>query len=250
MIELLIIALATLAGVTSQRVVGFGIAAFLSPIALLFFEPSRAVIITLLAGTLSCIIILFSSRGGSTVIWQVVFRLFAASIPGLLLGAYVVTRIDKGLLQIVLGMVIIAGILIQEHGFAKPTKALGVTRGISIGGFFSGFLNAAAANGAPALVLWLRMHTSTPEQIRQNLAALFVIMNVCSMLAIHSMKPQSFNGEVGLTFMALVPVIVCASVLGGRLAKKVNGKLFEKLVVATIIITGLVTIGLGISSKI
>ena len=247
---MLIIALATLVGVISQRVVGFGIAAFLSPVALIFFEPSHAVIITLLAGILSHLIILFDSRQRSVVIWQVIFRLFAASIPGLLLGAYVVTRIDKGLLQILLGMVIIASVLIQEHGFPKPTRALGVTRGISVGGFFAGLLNAAAANGSPALVLWLRMHSSTPEQIRQNFAALFVIMNLCSVAAIHSMEPRSFNAQAGMTFMVLVPVIIIASALGGRLAKRVNPKLFEKLVAATIIITGLITIGLGIASQI
>ncbi len=248
MLEVLIVAIATLLGVITQRVVGFGIAAFLSTVALIFFEPSTAVIITLLAGTLSCALILFDTRHTSVVIRAVVVRLLITSIPGLLLGALIVTQINKALLQIVLGAVMIAGVLVQQYYFPKPIKALGVTRGISPSGFVIGLLNSVAANGAPAMILWMRSHVSSPDQIRQNFAALFVIMNLFSVATILIIKPSSFNGEISLTFAILAPVIVIASILGGQLAKRVNAKLFEKLVVIAIICTGLMTAALGIAS--
>lgn len=250
MIETAVVVLATALGVVSQRVVGFGIAAFLSPVALIFFKPSNAVAVTLLVGTLSCMIVLFDHRHQWAVLWPVVFRLLIAAIPGLLLGAYIVTRIDKGFLQIALGMVVIAGVFIQERAFPKPTQALGITRGISLGGFFAGFLNAAAANGAPAMIIWMRSHTSTPTQIRQNFAALFVFMNLCSLTAIHSLQPQSFNSRTITTFLLLVPIIIVANELGARLTKRVSPQQYEKLVVTLIIVTGLVSIGLGVARHI
>lgn len=248
MLEALIVATFTALGVITQRVVGFGIAAFLSPVALIFFLPARAVTLTLLVGTLSCFIVLFDHRRKWAVIKAVIFRLFVAAIPGSLLGAYIVTRIDKGLLQIVLGLIVIAGVLVQEYAFPKPIKPLGVTKGISVGGFAAGFLNAVAANGAAAVILWMRSHISTASQIRQNFAALAILVNAFSMTAIFTIEPQTFKSSTIMLFMLLVPVVFAANIVGARLAERVNSKQYEKLVVVAIILTGLVSMALGVAS--
>jgi uncharacterized protein len=247
MLEVLIIAFVTLLGVVTQRIVGFGVAAFLTPVTLLFFDPSATVVIALLVGTLSCAIILLNHRHRSVIVWPVVVRLLLTSIPGLLLGAYIVTRINKGLLQIVLGIVVVGGVLIQEHVFPKPSKPLAVTRGINVSGFAAGILNATAGNSIPPLILWLRLHVVTADQMRQNLAALFVFMNVCSMVTIGVLQSRSFNGRAVTTFLFLIPVIVVANIWGADLAKKVNARQYEKLVVGMVIGTGLVTMCLGIA---
>ncbi len=249
MFEPIIIASFALLGVITMRVVGFGIAPFLSPVALIFFIPPVAVVTTIFVGTLSCAIILFQARHHSVVIPKVVARILLAAIPGLLIGSYIVTRIDKALLQIIVGILVIVAVLIQEYALPRPTRPLGVTRGITISGFFSGLLNATAANGAPPMAMWLRTHTSTPNQIRQNIAAMFVVVNLCSLTAIHYMRPQTFNHQVAATFALLVPVVIIGNVIGTIIMKKVNVKLYEKLVVIAIILTGLVSICLGIVSK-
>lgn len=248
MLEVSIIALFALMGVITQRVVGFGIAPFLSPIALIFFVPPVAIVTTIFVGTLSCAIILYQTRHRSVVMPRVIGRIVIAAIPGSLLGSYIVTRIDKAILQIILGILVIVAILIQEYALPKPTRPLGVTRGISLSGFLSGLLNATAANGAPPMAMWLRTHTSSPDQIRQNIAAMFVVVNLCSLIAIHYMRPQTFNHQVAVNFAILVPVVILGNVIGGILIKRVDLKLYEKLVVVAIIVTGLVSVGLGLVS--
>ncbi len=247
MLEIFIIALATLLGVITQRVVGFGIGAFVTPIVLIFFEPAPTVVIALLVGTLSCAAIVFDARRRFVLLWPVIFRLLIPSVLGLLLGAYIVTRIDKALLQVVVGIVVIVGILIQQYAFPKPKRALGASRGITLSGFLGGLFNSGAGNGVPPIILWIRRHTSTPEQIRQNLAALFIPMNICSMVTIYVLQPTGFSNQAVTTSLLLVPIIVIGSLIGNRLTKKVNTRQYEKLMVITIILTGIVTAALGLA---
>ncbi len=195
MLEVIIVGVFTLLGVITQRIIGFGLAAFLTPVALLFFNPAATVIIALLVGTLSCGVIAFGYRGQHSIVWPVVVRLLVCSIPGLLIGAYVVSRIDKSLLQIILGIVVIGSVLIQEYAFAKPTRVLAVSSGIALSGCLGGFLDACAGNAVPPIVLWMRHHTATPDQIRHNLAVLFIFMNSCSMAVIYRLSPDSFSSR-------------------------------------------------------
>lgn len=246
MTEILIIMLFTLLGVITQRIVGFGIAPFLSPVALIFFSPPAAIVTTILVGTLSCIIILFQARKNSLVKPRVVGRILLGAIPGLLIGAYIVTRIDKAPLQVIIGVVVIIGVLIQEFALPKPTRTFGVTKGITASGFLSGILNATAANGAPPMAMWLRTHKITPDQIRQNIAAMFICVNLCSLTAIHYLKPATYNYDVALTFGLLVPVVFLGNYIGNRLIKRVKIKLYEQLIVGVIIMTGLVSIIIGL----
>lgn len=246
MAELIIITVFTLIGVITMRVVGFGIAPFLAPVALIFFDPPVAIVSTIFVGTLSCVITLYQTRKKRVIIPGVVFRIVIAAIPGLLIGSYIVTRIDKAYLQIITGVVVISAAMIQELALSKPTRPLSVTRGISVSGFFAGLLNSTAANGAPPMAMWLRTHTSTPDQIRQNLAAMFIFVNSCSLVAIYHLKPETYGAQVGKNFLILIPAVLLGNFIGARLIKHVDVKLYEKLVVAAIILTGSVSITLGI----
>lgn len=250
MAELSVIAAFMLLGAAANRLIGFGMAAFFAPIALIFFSPPVAVVATIFAGTLICIITLFQTRRLSVVMPRMILYIVLGAIPGLLLGSYVITRIDKAVLQIILGSFVIVAILIQEYALPKPTRRLGVTKGISAAGFFSGLFNAMAANGAPAMVMWLRTHKSSPEQIRQNVAALFIVVNLCSLTAIHYMRPQTFDRQLAGICALLVPIIIIGTMIGKDMIKRVDVKLYERLVVIAVILTGLVSIGLGLATKI
>jgi uncharacterized membrane protein YfcA len=243
MLETTIITLACLIGVITQRIVGFGIAPFLAPVVLVFLSPPAAVVTTIFVGTLSCAILLLKSR--SEVVLQVVGRILLAAVPGLLLGSFIVSRIDKAALQIILGLVVISAVVIQEFMLPKPTRTLAVTKGISVAGFLSGLMNAAAANGAPPMAMWLRSHVISPDQIRQNLAAMFVCINACSLTAIISQRPDSLNRHVLGIFLALIPSVLLGNYIGIRLIPKVDRKLYEKFFVVAVLLTACTSIAIG-----
>lgn len=246
MLETLIIMLFTLIGVITQRIVGFGIAPFVAPVILIFFSPPIAVVSTIMIGTISSVIILIQKRKNSSLMPKLVLRILLAAIPGLIIGAYIVTRIEKAYLQILVGTVVIVGILVQEFFLPKPTRKLGITNGITASGFFTGLLNATAANGAPPMAIWLRSHIATPDQIRENLAGMFICVNICSMFMIYLLKPATYSSELLWNVALLTPMIIIGNIIGLKLMRQVDKKVYEKLVVFTIILTGLVSISLGI----
>jgi len=168
----------------------------------------------------------------------------------LLLGAYIVTRIEKAWLQIFLGSLIIAAVLIQEYVLPEKKRPLAITWSVSAVGFLVGLLNATAANGIAPLIVWLRAHIVTPEQIRQNTAALFVFVNTFSLSSIYFLRRSTFSGKTPLLLASLIPVVMLGNYFGNRLIDKVSRKVYEKLVVRTVILIGLISISLGIASKV
>jgi uncharacterized membrane protein YfcA len=250
MLEALFIAAAAFAGVLSQRTVGFGVPSFLVPILLVYFSPPVTIIIFLLVATTSNLLTIFAHKDKREIIWPVVTRLFIAALPGLVIGAFIVTRIDKTLMQIIVGLVVILSLGIQEFVFPKPVKPLQVSRGITLSGFIAGFLNSSVGVSASALILWFRTHICSPNQVRHNLGVIFTLMNIVSFTAIYLTKPESLSSKPLMVFAWLLPVVLIANFSGHLLAKRINAKQFERIVFVVIVFNGLLSIVLGMAKVI
>lgn len=246
MLETIVIVFATLAGVVTQTVIGFGIAFFLVPALLVYFSPPVTVTVMLLVGSALCLMVLWNERRINELSWPIVRRLFIAAIPGILLGAYIVTHINKAWLQIIIGILIVASVIVQAYVFPKPTKPLKISRGITISGFAAGLLNASAAQAAPPMLLWLRSHITTPNQIRHNLAAAMLLMNILSIITIHFLKPASLGTEGLLIFVYLLPIILVGNILGKLLLRRINTKQFHQIIFIAIIVAGVFSVIVGL----
>jgi hypothetical protein len=248
MTELIIITLFTFAGMMTQTIVGFGGAFFMTPIMLAYFDAPIAVTVTLLTCTLIGLTVLFNERRSTAIMWPVVARIFIPAVPGLILGAYIVTKIDKGALQVAVGMLIIISVIIQEYIFPKPSRQFGVSKGMSLSGFASGVLNGSAAIGGPPLVLWARSHIHTPNQIRHNFSAILVLMNLVGAIIIQILKPGGFNSKSLTVLLLLVPVVAVGYICGRLLITRINVKHYHKIVFVSVILAGLASIGFGVSA--
>lgn len=74
---------------------------------------------------------------------------------------------------------------------------------------------------------------------------MFICVNLCSLTAIHYLKPATYSREVALTFGLLLPVVFAGNYIGNRLIKRVKIKLYEQLIVGVIILTGLTSMTIG-----
>jgi uncharacterized protein len=246
MTEALIIGIASLIGLITQRVLGFGSAPFIVPVLLIYFNPPVAVTAMLLIGTLAFLILLYNSRNQIQISRPIINRMLITGLPGLIIGSYLVTRIDRAPLQIIIGILIIIGALLQEFYFPRPSRKLTATKGVGITGFIGGFLNAVAAMAGPAIVLFLRSHVATPEQIRQNLAVICIFMNMCSVVAIHFFKPTSLASSGIKMFILLLPVILLGNVIGRFVAARINPAQYRNFAFFGIVIAGTASIALGV----
>lgn len=245
MFEVLIIGFAVLIGITIQRALGFGSSPIIVPILLAFLNPPVAITAMLLTGSLAFIIFIYSSRKDYRIDKKVISWLFIAALPGLILGSYIVSHIEKAPLQIIIGMLIILSAIIQEFVFPKPNKTLTVSRGIGIAGFGSGLLNSLAAMAFAPALMYFRFHKVSPNQVRQNFAILFLSINFASIAMINLFKPGTLSGEGLKVFILLIPIVFIANLLGKLIAEKINVKQYENAVFAAIILAGVLTIIAG-----
>ena len=248
MLEIIIIALACLAGIVTQRVLGFGTSLFLVPALLLYVNAPTAVSVTLILGSIVCLVILYDGRHQRALQLPVLIRLFLASIPGIILGTLIIIWVDKSLLQVVIGTLILISLYIQNSFFPKPTKNLKVAKGINISGFSAGLLGAIAAMAPPPLLLYLRSFIVSPEQIRQMLSAVFLLMNAIFFPALLVLEPESLDERATKIVLLLVPVVVVAMMLGKHASKKLNKKQYNRIINIVLFATAISTIVLGLRS--
>lgn len=230
MIELFVITLLAFLGVIVQTVVGFGFGSFVLPAVLLYFSAPRSIIITLLAANIVSLLTLFAEKRKREFSRQVTSRLFVTALPGLCLGAYVVSQTNKATLQILVGILIIGGMLIQEYFFPKPTKQLGITRGIYTSGFLSGLMSGSAGQAQPPLIIWLRSHVISVNQFRDNLAVMFLLINSSTILAIFVASRPTIDSKILIILSAMLLVIILGHRIGKVLVKKINSQHYRKLV--------------------
>lgn len=250
MLEIFFIAAAVFAGTLTQRAIGFGVPFFLVPILLIYFQPPVALMTFLLIATISNILVIFAHREKKEIIWPVVVRLCIAALPGLVAGAFVVTRVDKSILQIIVGVLIVISICVQEFFFPKPSSPLQVSRGIIPTGFIAGFLNTSVGVSATALILWFRTHACRPNEVRHNLATIFMFMNIVSFTSIYLSKPDDFTARPLILFAELLPVALIGNFTGQWLAKRINKKQFEKFIFIIVVATGAMSVIFGLSKLI
>ncbi len=244
----LLIACLALVGLITQRILGFGAGFFLVPVLLANFSPPVTITVTLGVGSVASIILLYQDRSKLELSWSIIWWLLITAVPGLLLGVYVVTHINKAWLQIIAGFLIVVTVLIQQYAFPNPTKKLRADAKLTITGFMSGFLNAAAALAQMPILLWMRAHITTPNQVRHTLAVIFIAMNTFSMVVINLLKPHSLSSKALWICAMLLPIIIVGNVIGARAVNRINIKLYNKLVLVAIIASGLSSVALGIRS--
>jgi uncharacterized membrane protein YfcA len=245
--QIIVIGLLAFFGVIVQTVAGFGLAFFILPALLAYFSPPTAVTITLLVADVSCLLILFAEKRRRQFSWSIVLRLALFAVPGLILGAFIMTRMRKEILQIIIGVLIILAVLVQEYVFPKATKPLRFSKWGALSGFTAGALNAAASMAPPPLVLWLRSYKTSLNQIRDTLSVSFLIMNNASILVIYFFKPVSLTVK-GLTVFAIItPLIILGNYVGRRLLPKINPKHHRKILFILVFLAGCSSIALGIN---
>ena len=232
-------------GALSQRAVGFGTPVFIVPALLIYFSPPVALIIFLIVACVSNLLVIFAHKEKREIIWPVVLRLIIPALPSLIIGAIIVTHIDKAALQIIVGALVVIAICIQEFVFPKPTSPLKVSKGINLSGLLAGLLNSLAGIAGPALILWFRTHKCTPNQLRHNLAVIFTFMNIVSFTAIYLAKPEAVTTQPVLIAAALLPIILLGNMAGSLVAGRISRQQFETTMLWVVIATGAVSMAIG-----
>jgi uncharacterized membrane protein YfcA len=201
-----------LAGGFVQSATGFGFALVAAPALTATLGPLAAVSTMALVGAAVNALTLAGERRDSALLRRRAAVLIAASVPGMVVGALVLAELPRDALR---GLVAVVTLGSVAAYLAERWRApAGDRRGSGIPpALLAGALGAASGINGPPLVAHLRRRGATPEQMRETLAAFFLVSGLLTLAAIAAFGALRLAPGLGLLLAA-----AAVGQLVGRLA--------------------------------
>jgi uncharacterized protein len=237
-------AVAAFAGAAVQSATGFGFALVLSPALFAVMDPVEAVTALLVLGVALNLLVLFEGGRPEHVDWRALAPMLLAAVPGLAIGTVALTQLSKEVLQVAVGVAVIAaaGWQLRErargHRPLPPAAAWGA-------GFASGALTTSISVSGPPLVLWLEARGVRPEEFRASLAASFLALNlVGGVVLLAAEGTGAFDSGAVAVLLALV---VAGYALGAVAFRRLDRERFFTFVLALVAATGVASVLAGLA---
>ncbi|MGZ6623653.1 MAG: sulfite exporter TauE/SafE family protein [Solirubrobacteraceae bacterium] len=231
--EVLALALATVVGSAAQSAAGFGLSLPLGPVAFALLSPPDAVLTVAVGSLMHNVLVLTTRHRRLAIRTGDAILLIAAGPPGLLVGALVVSRASRPLMQLAVGLAILAVILFRLHEPGRVSTLASRKAGLPIG-LLAGLLTTTLGINAPPLVTWLRAREATFRQLRDTLAIAFLSLNVAAIpsLATHG---GTIAGEL---VPALAAGLIAGHAFGVQAHNRLSTRSLDRLLVAILAVAG------------
>lgn len=248
-LDLLLFA-AVLVGMSVQAAIGFGFAFFVAPAAFAAFEPEPAVTLVLLLGIAINCLVLFGERRSAEVESRQIGLLLIAAAPGTLAGLWLLTHADRALLQIAVGLIVLAGAVIQA--FAGSQRPAAVDRrggGTAIevaGGFVAGALTTSVSVNGPVLVLVFTRLGLRGARLRDSLAAGLLGLSVLATAVVLAVLGSGRALPEGWVLLGCVPALLIGHRFGAAVFRRLDDATHHRAALAAAAIAGLLSIAAAI----
>jgi uncharacterized membrane protein YfcA len=235
-------AVAAFAGAAVQSATGFGFALVLSPALFAVMDPVEAVSALLVLGLALNLLVLFEGGRPEHVDWRALVPMLVAAVPGLAVGVVALTALSKEVLQVAVGLAVIAaaGWQLQRRA-SRPHLPAAAAWGA---GFVSGALTTSISVSGPPLVLWLEARGVRPEEFRASLAASFLALNLAGGVVL-LVAEGSGAFDVGPVAL-LLALVVAGYALGAVAFRRLDRERFFVLVLLLVACTGAASVVAGV----
>jgi len=226
---------AVLLATITQQVSGFGFALLAVPLMSLMVGPKDAVAIAFAAGAVSSGTMTYRLR--DRIQRPVLMRVLLGAAFGLPIGVVGLRQLPEDPLRIGLAVVILAMVVILGTGYRfrseRPRTEVGA-------GFVSGILNGSLGTGGPPIVVVLQAAAVEQHDFRATTTAFFAICDVVALPLIVASGVAS--GGTWWAALATTPAVLVGTVVGERLAVRVERDRFRHLILALLVLAALSSI--------
>jgi uncharacterized membrane protein YfcA len=226
---LLPVAVSVLVGAFAQRVTGMGFALIAAPALVVLLGPFDGVIIVNACAVLSSLLIL--PRVWRHIDWQRFGWLVLPAVAGTVVGALVAARLQGPVLQLGIGVLVVVALTVSlvvtrtEHVAAGRTPAI-------VAGATSGFMNAAAGVGGPALSVYA-VATRWPQvAFAATAQPYFVVIGLSSLLG----KLAASGWALPDVDWGVWPVSIAALLVGLALGELLHARIGHRAARAGVIV--------------
>jgi hypothetical protein len=208
-VETLLLLVAIFAGSVLQRVTGMGFALVAAPFIVLIAGPVTGVILVNVCGALTSATVLL--RVFRHVEWKKYFLLVPAAFLGIVPGALVVQNVPAPWLEVFVGGTVVAGLATASALGSSAWRPGG--KALLAAGSVSGFMNATAGVGGPALSVYALTTRWRQTEFAATMQPYFLTIGIASIAAKLIAKPSS-TPDIPIGVWALI----CGAILAGLFA--------------------------------
>ncbi len=233
-----------------QASVGFGFGFFVAPAALGVLRAAQAVTLLLLLGLVINTLILYAEGRERELDARAGGLLCAAALPGIAAGTLLVKHLPGHVLQVAIGVGIIAAALLQAttlgsaDGERPPS---GRTRTLAGGGSIAGFFTTATSLNGPAVVLTLARAGLRAHVLRDTGAAVFLVLNVIGATVLVLIAHSGRGLPHWPLLVAMLPAVAAGHRAGAALFTRLDARRHTRLVLAAAVVAGTVSIVAGLA---
>jgi hypothetical protein len=217
--------LITLLAATVNGALGYGFSSLTVPVALLFYtnrvlNPAMVLVEVPLNSY-----VLFLNRRSIPRVWRRVLPILLGLVPGIIIGSFVLSHVQPGVVKIITYAILLPLILLQASGFRRyihAERAVGVPFGAGIGVLYS-----VTTISGPPLALMFNNQGYVRQDFRAGLALVRIVESTGTAIAYY------FLGLYTVESMQLLPLIVPSVLigipLGAFLIQRIEAETFRRV---------------------
>ena len=221
-----------LAGFT-QGLSGFGSVLLSLPLLAIFLDIKTVIPLVALIAFCTNIVLLIQLR--RHLEWKKVYPLFLGALPGIPLGVFFLKRLDKELIQLILGIILIIYSLYSLFYRLHRSKGIKETWAYLFG-FLSGCLGGALSASGPAVIVYTSLQAWSKNTIKVTLQGFFLASGFTVVL---------FHALSGLTtpvvlryLMASIPFLLLGTYTGTLFYGKIKEEDYKRVVLVLLAFLG------------
>jgi len=232
----------TLLAATLQSATGFGFGLIAVPVFLLILDSREAIQMVMIVILCMSILDWIKLRGQASI--DLLKWLSIGSLIGFPFGIYIFHQMDLPLLKMIIAVVILLfsfynllrlfeGLLHENQHVHKHNKWATI-----LIGYVSGLMSTSLAMPGPAVMLYLVHQKLERTRIRATILTFF-IFSYAGAIVLQSVI-VGISAQTWRTSLTLAPVGLLGVLAGHYLAGQINQRLFQLIVLTTLILTALV----------
>jgi hypothetical protein len=225
------------AGHLVKGVSGFGSALFAVPLLLLILDIKLITPMFLLFDFTSGVLLVGSNW--RSIDRRLLLLLVSGMLVGTGLGTWVLLSFSHEVLKRVLGVLVTGWALVmllkRDRAKLSPGRSLGATLA-PLSGFLGGCLGAMFSVNGPPIIIYLSQVIEEKQAFRATLYGVF-FADACYKVVLFTAN-RLLDREVFRFALLMAPFLVAGVVVGSKLQRSLDQKVFERIVAGILTVTG------------
>jgi len=223
-------AVIVLAGITLLAAIvngalGYGFSSLTVPVALVFYANRVLNPAVVIVEVFVNLYVLFINRESVPAVWKRVFPILIGLLPGIAVGAYLLTSLHPGWIKLLTYTVILPLILVQAAGRRRPIRSerlIGLPFGTALGILYS----VTTISGPPLAILF-----NNQGLVKNEFRAAIALIRVAesSLTAIVYYQLGLFVAESQNILWVIIPCVLVGIPVGAYLIRRLDSETFRRI---------------------